>query len=58
MSVWSKDEAMARALEMDSFYAKTKFEGYRYERDKWTEIAKEADYEMRKVQGETPLSGA
>ena len=43
MSVWSKKEAEARALEMDSHYMKTGFEGYVYERDKWYEIAKRAD---------------
>lgn len=39
MSVWTKDEAIAKALEMDSYYTKTKYEGYKYERDKWLEIA-------------------
>lgn len=43
MSVWSKKEAEARALEMDSYYTKTGFKGYAYERDKWDEIAKSAD---------------
>lgn len=45
MSVWKKEEAEANAKEMDSLFLRTGFDGYAYERDKWLEIAKEAENE-------------
>ena len=57
MSEWTKKEATARALEMDSYYQKTGLDGYRYERDKWYEIARDADDNMRGMQTQTIVQG-
>ena len=44
-TIWTAAEARSEAAKMDAWYSRTGFDGYRYERDKWNELANKIEQE-------------